>query len=303
MQLQGLLKKGVVNEGVTPGSGNFPRIQRVFDNSGADSTALSNVFADIKKSGVTNAINPDLSNALFKARQQFDLKILEEQNKSSDKSNEIDAKDIEFKAKIAEQEYELQRSLTIRLRELRKGLGLQYLKDQEENDRVTEQTIKRQNDIERNEAISKVNDEIELSRKKGVLTTEIEAQYGQVKADINAEFNDKIKQQTIEFHIKQIQQTRVLLDAENKNQLGSLNKQLKNFTLKIMKIPLVQGKQIAQKFKQRIELSDVNKKYTALFEAAHKNGDDTTELTKEYNQAIEDIQFEVQTGNPSRVLN
>lgn len=280
---------GVLGAGSLAGStiadiGNFARIEQAFLKSGGNQDELNKILLDIRKQGVTNLYAPDLTSALNKVLTAQGLEVQKANEAVNNASNKVT---IDREQQLADSErraYELNRQLAIRLRGLDAETAQQRIKDAEDLDRETEGRIKNRNEIARREELSKVDDDIQLAINDGKYTSEVADKYGAIKADINKKYNAQILRETHQYHLEQIKEQKSLNAAEIKEQLSNANAQL---ALEVQQGEDTLGTRnnIAQ-LQTRAELDEVNTKYDALFKAAYKSGNDITQLTEEYQQAI-----------------
>lgn len=284
---------------VTTDEGNFARIRQAFAKSGANKETLDKILADIRKAGVSNLYSPDLTNALNRALRNIGLEVVKANESLANASNKVTADEVKFTSEQLEAQYELYRNLSIRLRGLQTSNSEQYIKDQEQTFRVTEDSIKKRNDVARNEEIAKVNDEIELSRKAGTLTAENEERYGAIKSAINKKYNEQILQQTREYRFNQIKSEKEQNLNEVQLQLSASKNQL-SIEQQTGQDTFATRQQIAQQ-ETKLELEKVNKKYDELFKTAYKNGIDTTQLIEEFQQELELVQLNGQRRDISHI--
>lgn len=273
---------------VQGGKSNREIIDAIFKREGAARDIPASILNAARLNLEGTETGDEIVRGINKTLDDFSLKGIELAQNRLNKENEITSADLEFKAEIAEKQYQLNRELSIRLRGLNADLSEQRIQDEIQVDRQTVQRIRQTNSIRRNEELARVNDEIELSRKAGTLTAETADKYGRIKADINAKYNEQIRQETLQYNIAQNKAAVEQSANEVKLQLESSQKELQ-VAVQTNQDTLGIRQRIAQQQTQA-ELNEVYKKYDELFAAAYKSGIDTTQLAEEFNQAIELVQ-------------
>jgi hypothetical protein len=149
--------------------------------------------------------------------------------------------------------------------------------------------------LERDESLAALHDEIVQAQKKGLLTAANIKQFNNLRGLINATFNTNFKQQNFDF----LQSN----NAANNAFTGNLNKtDLSQSGFNISSATQNGGLANFSEYERNVRaqneilLDDFYSYYTAQYEAARKNGIDTTTLDEKYAQDYNDI-IRKQTGN------
>ncbi len=217
------LKNGVTNDG---SGGNYKIIQSLFKSSGLDQDALNKILLGIKKTGESNfnanSFAPDennLTKALLKVRDEYNLKIAESDNKRKDKTAQISDAEAKFNSDLAKAQYDEQLKLTSELEslqlsyyQLRQKRGTEYLSTLE-NLSQKELNIKLQQfDRQRTEE-AKVTPE----------TPEITKQLNEKRNLFTKQSDEALLQEKIQFAVKLAQAEDNISIQLNKSALGGLS--------------------------------------------------------------------------------
>lgn len=268
------------------------------------STDKKAIFREISKQvpqlpiGVTGAIADDIASQGSEDRvlqgielralveKQLREKALDEVIKLNDKKNEITAAQTEFESKKAQEAYDLNIRLQEKLRGKEKNLATERLKDQEFE---SSERIQQRIDIERKDALTALDIEVDTARKRGILTRENERLFGAIRANIKKSYDLEYLQENREFLIELGKQQQQFASDSNKAALDTAKATLQN-AVKNGEDTLAIREEIAQR-ETIAELNEVNSKYNALLQAARKAGLDTTELAAEQERAVEEVQL------------
>lgn len=222
---------------------------------------------------------------------QFYLRIIDSYTKEQLKlatkqaenlrQNEIDQ--VAFDAKIAERRYELQKQLTVDIKSASDEATKRRLDNEKFLSGESAKLIKARENVERNAALRAIDLAEEAARKTGALDEENARLFNKRRAQVNKQYNDIILRQTREFYINLIKlQLQFALD-QSQAELTNQQKEL-SIVQSLGDDTLATRNAILQK-ETEVQNAELDKRYSAQFELARKNGIDTTQLTKDYEQA------------------
>jgi hypothetical protein len=191
----------------------------------------------------------------------------------------------EFQAKQNEQIFELHKQLNERI----EANDVQYQLLKRKDDVENSDLIKKRLDLEKEQTLYTLDQEIEATRKKGILTVEIEEQYSKIRQQINETENEKFLQANYEFLQARAAQTAAFIAENNKNSLGQSNFNIVQGVTTGNQASFVQYRHNTD-LQNQILLDDFYKYYTERYEQARKAGQDLTDLDNEYGVAYSQLQ-------------
>lgn len=180
---------------------SYQQIQDAINNPPGDiPTSLLNSLADAAQKAKDEDVK--VSDFLGRTAQELADKRTEIDINAKKKQAERDAAEVEFKAKLAENEYSKTVALSERIRELQQQQNSLRLDSFTE----TSQKIQAQIELERDGLLKTLDKEIEDTRKAGILTATVQAQYSRIRQLIVDNANLDLGNKNAEYLRKLVQQ-------------------------------------------------------------------------------------------------
>jgi hypothetical protein len=201
------------------------------------------------------------------------------------KNNELLAQQIEFVNNQLRRQYELSQELRQKIGEQEYQRRIQAYETEKAIFGDSLELIKKRVDADTANQVKQVQKQREDARKQGALNAENERLFGQQINNIRRLADEEYRRARFEFltdlYRRQIQYYQDVAALE----LDGANKELK-LLQDIGDDTLATRREIAQKETEN-EINAINKRYNDLFEAARKNGQDTTQLAKDQEHDLE----------------
>lgn len=297
-QIADILK--VVSGEISGGNvqGYFKLVERV-RNKGAKSNdeVIEGIFqdpaivGDIPKEildrirlSIEGKTGTEMKAAIRKTLNEISKEQIALKEDEKDKTDEIANAQIQRTAELANEQYQIERGLLIKIRGANAEASAEKIKILEEEDRVTVDRIKQRTAILRNEQLAQVKDREEQARKETALTLENEQRFAAERAAITKKFRQQENAEIAQYYRQRVVQAISLSDTLSKEQLSASQQELQ--LLQTTTDDTLQKRQEIAAKTTEVELNEVHKRYDALIKAAYKSGNDTTELTEEYIEQI-----------------